>query len=146
MIWSSVLQWANLSEVVPLATLSVQDWWQNASSRIQGNKSNTLNSLVRLVIWSIWRERKARVLDKRCTPLQTIIDQVKDDARQREVASLGRLTLNQIAANCNDSVFSEGTMFGSMYIGVYVIFVVFCLTLLDYRLVVMYFTSFLPLI
>ena len=94
MIWSLVLQWANLNEAIPLSTLSLQDWWQNARSRIQGNKSKTLSSLVHLIIWSIWRERNARVFDKHCTPLQTIIDLVKYDATQWEVAILGRQTLN----------------------------------------------------
>jgi hypothetical protein len=49
-IWNMVLQWAGLSETVPQALPSLQDWWHNARLIVQGTKRKTLNSLVHLII------------------------------------------------------------------------------------------------
>uniref|UniRef100_A0A453LLD9 Uncharacterized protein n=1 Tax=Aegilops tauschii subsp. strangulata TaxID=200361 RepID=A0A453LLD9_AEGTS len=76
-IWSSMLIWANFHEAFPSTNLSLEEWWDKARSRLQGDKKRALNSLVILVVWSIWRERNRRVFGVIHTPIQHVIDQIK---------------------------------------------------------------------
>jgi hypothetical protein len=92
-IWSSTLIWANLQEVIPSMDLTMDEWWASARSRLQRDKRKALNTLVILVVWSIWKERNRRVFDGIFTPIQRIIDQIKTDARFWVVASYGRLRI-----------------------------------------------------
>lgn len=73
--------------------LPIREWWSEARHGIEAPKKGTLNTLVPLVIWSIWRERNSRVFDHKSLPLQRLIDQVKEEAKIWEVASSGRFTV-----------------------------------------------------
>jgi hypothetical protein len=68
-IWSNVLQWANLQQV-----------------------RHRLNSLVILVTWSVRWERNARVFERNFKPINILIDQIKADAKQWSFASMGWLS------------------------------------------------------
>lgn len=58
-IWSSVLLWANLSEAIPQNAPEFRDWWQEARNRVHESRRNSLNTMVPLIIWSIWRENES---------------------------------------------------------------------------------------
>jgi hypothetical protein len=49
--------------------------------------------IVMLTTWMIWTERNIRVFEGENRPIQTIIDQIKGEAKQWSLASAGRFIL-----------------------------------------------------
>jgi hypothetical protein len=90
-IWSNMLNWAGLQQVVPLMDRSLREWWQHRRARMEGTNKTKLNSMVILVAWSIWRERNARVFDNAFKPVNVLIDQIMAEGKQWSLASAGRL-------------------------------------------------------
>ena len=95
-IWGNIMSWVNLQHLTPSSQLNLKEWWVQARSSISGKTRKRLDSLVLLVVWTVWRERNGRVFDKNFKPTNTIIEQIKQEARQWVIASAGRLTLEDV--------------------------------------------------
>lgn len=75
--------------------LSLADWWTRARKHVHRNSRKAFDSLVILVMWSLWLERNARTFDRRerCTThlVADIQEEAKNwvDARYVNLALLG---------------------------------------------------------
>jgi hypothetical protein len=97
--WSSILTWAGLAQVIPLNNPNLRFWWNQAASNLQNKSKKKLNTMVILVIWTIWKERNGRVFENKVRTLLQILDQIKSEARLWVLASRGRFILQE-AGRC----------------------------------------------
>jgi hypothetical protein len=54
-----------------------------------------LNTLVMLLTWSIWRERNSRIFEKVFKTINILVENIKGEAKQWELASAGRFVLEK---------------------------------------------------
>lgn len=52
-IWSSILNWANLHQVVPTIDQSLRKWWQHAGPNLTQQNRSKLNSLLMLTTYMV---------------------------------------------------------------------------------------------
>ena len=66
---------------------SLSSWWTHMARR-----SKAMATLTLLTTWTIWNERNARVFQKKSTPPQIILRNLKEEARLWVLAGAKRLS------------------------------------------------------
>lgn len=56
-------------------------WWSRAVRRVPKEKRKGLNSLIILVVWSLWKHRNACVFDGRDPSVSVICQEVEAESR-----------------------------------------------------------------
>jgi hypothetical protein len=63
-IWTGVVMRLGLPDIRPSGQAVLEEWWPVATACFIHNNREATNSLVMLVLRSLWMERNARVLDR----------------------------------------------------------------------------------
>jgi hypothetical protein len=75
-------------------SFQAEAWWKEARDTLHGESKAKMDSIVMLTTWTVWRERNGRVFDIIFKLIQIVIEQIKGEARQWELASNGNLKIN----------------------------------------------------
>jgi hypothetical protein len=59
-VWHSALQRCNLQHLTPEANSSLIEWWPRARQHAPPQSKKGLDSLVLLVVWTLWKERNSK--------------------------------------------------------------------------------------
>jgi hypothetical protein len=78
-IWMGVVTSLGLPNIVPSDRAELGEWWTLAVSRFASSLRKAANSLILLVVRSIWLERNARVFNQKYTPAQVSLRLVLDE-------------------------------------------------------------------
>ena len=92
-IWGQILSWANLRKAMPSVQDNLREWWVHTRGSFTGATRRKLDTVIVLVAWKVWRERNRRVFDKILKPTNVLIEHIKNEAKQWNLASAGRLGL-----------------------------------------------------
>lgn len=79
-IWSTVLQWADLPTTIPTLGVQLSTWWFSARGSLQGTNRKRFDCLCILAIWTIWNERNNWVFEGKVAFIQQVVNQIKADA------------------------------------------------------------------
>jgi hypothetical protein len=74
--------------------IQAEAWWKEARDTLHEESKAKMDSIVMLTTWTVWRERNGRVFDNIFKLIQIVIEQIKGEARQWELASNGNLKIN----------------------------------------------------
>jgi hypothetical protein len=66
-IWAGLVGRLHLPDITPTAVLGIYDWWLQASRKFCARERKEANSVIMLVMRSLWLERNARVFDDKRT-------------------------------------------------------------------------------
>ncbi|KAM0866672.1 hypothetical protein ACQ4PT_042492 [Festuca glaucescens] len=78
-VWIAAFQLLGWHPPMPTATSSIRDWWPEAERATTTGNRKALNSLVLLVIRSLWLERNARVFDARASSAMDVSRWIADE-------------------------------------------------------------------
>jgi len=79
-VWFSVLQGLCLQALAPQsAENSLDDWWENVNSRVDGPVRKGLNSSIILVAWSLWNHRNRCVFDGVQPNLSEVLSSIREE-------------------------------------------------------------------
>jgi hypothetical protein len=86
-IWFIILQKFGLQAFAPQTdNHSFDDWWEQASKRVDGQNKKGLNSVIILVAWMIWNHLNGCVFDGRRPDLNGLLTSVLEEAHMWELA------------------------------------------------------------
>ena len=79
-----------LNVLVPtLPVVDLATWWLDS---LQGTTSSTrkvVNSLIMLTWWMLWKERNARIFDRKASTVEQVTDKIMDEIFSWRMAGLG---------------------------------------------------------
>jgi hypothetical protein len=81
-IWEEVAVWVAVEGLKPSSwgrPPTLWHWWEKLAFLPRCNRKD-IRSLLILVNWEIWRERNARIFDRRFSSCQQIIAKIKSEA------------------------------------------------------------------
>lgn len=81
-IWILVAEWVGQAGLRPQnwnRPTTTEEWWDTIS-RIEGIPPKTTRSLAMLIVWEIWKERNARVFDRKEMSTQALLAKIKGEA------------------------------------------------------------------
>ena len=92
-IWNAVRCWLDTPELDTadwVGISSVHEWWTRTILG-RGHRRKTISSLVMLVSWEVWKERNARVFQKKSSMPTTVLEGIKVEARNWVLAGAKHL-------------------------------------------------------
>ncbi|XP_071685489.1 uncharacterized protein [Lolium perenne] len=78
-VWASAFRLLGWSPLPPTPTSTIREWWPQAELATRVADRKTLNSLILLVIRSLWLERNARVFDAQSSTAAEISQRISDE-------------------------------------------------------------------
>ena len=79
-VWFSLLRRGGLQLLVPCSNAtSFVTWWSTSRKRLPRDKRKAFDTFVLLVIWTIWKERNARVFDRKASMPWVLSDIILDE-------------------------------------------------------------------
>lgn len=91
-IWFHVLQGVQMAQLTPTPTeRSFSDWWRKAVRRAGKECRKGLNTLIQLVVWSVWKHRNRCLFDNQQPRSQGLIQEIRDEASAWGMAGARRL-------------------------------------------------------
>jgi hypothetical protein len=72
-VWTGVITRLHLPQICPSDTAVLEEWWPAATARFFANDRKAANSLIMLVLRTLWLERNARVFEQTSTSAQTTL-------------------------------------------------------------------------
>lgn len=70
-----------IAGLVPPAGVGIAHWWMSVEAAFAHNDRKRVNSLVMLVMRTLWLERNARVFDQKCTSHTSVLSMMLDEWR-----------------------------------------------------------------
>jgi hypothetical protein len=68
--------------LTPSDDILFADWWVNNRKRVHKKSRKGFDSFVCLVSWMLWKERDARVFDRKSLQVGQLLQVVRDEGRQ----------------------------------------------------------------
>jgi hypothetical protein len=78
-VWAGITLRLRLPDISPTANLGINDWWITASQRFSSKDRKAANSLITLVLRSLWIERNARVFENKRTAAPIVVNIIVDE-------------------------------------------------------------------
>jgi hypothetical protein len=78
-VWTRVVTRHNLPGIVPSENAEIGEWWPAAIARFAATDRKTDNSLIMLVMRTLWLERNARVFERSPTTVQVTLKLMLDE-------------------------------------------------------------------
>ncbi|KAK1642151.1 hypothetical protein QYE76_059956 [Lolium multiflorum] len=78
-IWSGLVARLHLPDITATGALAIWDWWPQASRKFGVRERTEVNSLIMLVMRSLWLERNARVFDGKRATVLTVMNLIADE-------------------------------------------------------------------
>jgi hypothetical protein len=72
---------AGASVHLPLPLEGIGEWWTQVVLTLPANRRKDANSLIMIVLRSLWLERNARVIDAKATPSRVILRSILETKR-----------------------------------------------------------------
>nr|TKV95142.1 hypothetical protein SEVIR_9G341600v2 [Setaria viridis] len=72
-LWWEALSWMHCSCTFIPGTQILQDWWAHLRQLQPRSRRRGLDSLFTLIIWSLWKERNARLFERQTTSVQELM-------------------------------------------------------------------------
>jgi hypothetical protein len=94
-VWGGLTSRLGLPDITPRGTIGIADWWLLAVGRFARDDRKRANSLIMLVLRSLWVERNSRVFEQKRRAMAITLDliaaewQLWLDCRGRSVRGLG---------------------------------------------------------
>jgi hypothetical protein len=80
-VWFRTLRRSGFYSLTPDQECSVAEWWLSKRKQVHKDQRPGFDSLVILVCWCIWKERNARVFDRRSSLAHVVADLIVQEAR-----------------------------------------------------------------
>jgi hypothetical protein len=77
-VWAGVNRRLGFTLPVPSHDVSLAKWWTSTVAHLPSGRRKDGNSIIMLVIRSIWLERNARVFEGKASPSDVVLDMVVD--------------------------------------------------------------------
>ncbi|XP_071685214.1 uncharacterized protein [Lolium perenne] len=78
-VWHATLQRCNLSHLMPLAGDMLIEWWPDSRRRVPQQLRRGFDSLVLLVVWTLWKERNNRVFERSAETARGICKRITEE-------------------------------------------------------------------
>jgi hypothetical protein len=78
-VWYNTLRRCDLQHLTPIADDELIRWWPDARQRVPRPQRKGFDSIVLLVVWTLWKERNSRVFQRYTETLCTICQRVADE-------------------------------------------------------------------
>jgi hypothetical protein len=78
-IWSGLVGRLHLPDITPTGVLGISDWWLQASRKFCVRERKETNSLIILVMRSLWLERNTRVFDDKRASAAAVMNLIADE-------------------------------------------------------------------
>ncbi|CAM0911182.1 unnamed protein product [Alopecurus aequalis] len=78
-IWHTLLRRCDLSAFVPGADDALIDWWPDVRLCVPSRDRKGFDSLVLLIVWSLWKERNSRVFERTATTASHLCRKIADE-------------------------------------------------------------------
>jgi hypothetical protein len=76
-VWAGVIHTVHSQLHLPNAEL--EEWWPTAVNALPAARRKEANSLIMLILRSIWIERNERIFNDRCTSASRVINAIVDE-------------------------------------------------------------------
>ena len=93
-VWYNILRHCNLDTLVPRAADSLIEWWPDARRRAPTRSRKGFDSLVLLIVWSLWKERNNRVFQRSTEMVSLVCRRIVDEIELWKLS--GAVGLRQI--------------------------------------------------
>ena len=93
-VWSKVLRRCGLDSLTPSVDDSLIDWWPEARRRAPSRARKGFDSLVLLVVWSLWKKRNARIFERSAEMVCTVCHRIAEEIELWKLS--GAVGLGQI--------------------------------------------------
>lgn len=80
-VWFRILRRSGLQQLAPTGSVRLPEWWLPNRKLIQRDTRKGFDSLVILVLWSIWKERNNRVFNRASLLPATLAQLIIDEGR-----------------------------------------------------------------
>ena len=90
-VWHTCFTAWNINIRTPNANLTFLNWWWDQRRRFSGRYKRSIDSIVILIAWALWKQRNARVFNNRSrqrSPLQ-LRDDIQEEIEEWKKAGLG---------------------------------------------------------
>ena len=79
-VWFRLLRRGDLQRLAPgSSATSFVSWWSTSRKRLPKDRRKPFDTFVLLVIWTIWKERNARVFDRKASMPWVLSDIILDE-------------------------------------------------------------------
>jgi hypothetical protein len=92
-VWYNSLQRCNLQHLTPAADDELIRWWPEARLRVPRPHRKGFDSIVLLVVWTLWKERNSRVFERYAETLRTIFQRIADEVELWKLSGAAGLVL-----------------------------------------------------
>jgi hypothetical protein len=92
-VWYNSLQRCNLQHLTPAADDELIRWWPEARLRVPRPHRKGFDSIVLLVVWTLWKERNSRVFERYAETLPTICQRIADEVELWKLSGAAGLAL-----------------------------------------------------
>ncbi|KAM0849346.1 hypothetical protein ACQ4PT_053786 [Festuca glaucescens] len=78
-VWHATLQRCNLSHLTPLADDMLIEWWPDSRRRVPQQLRKGFDSLVLLMVWTLWKERNNLVFERSAETARGICKRIAEE-------------------------------------------------------------------
>jgi hypothetical protein len=78
-VWWSTCYWVRCTCNLG-AAVTIQDWWEQLLLMQGAGRRDGVSTLFMLVCWQLWKERNARVFDRRSATVAMVLDRIRAEA------------------------------------------------------------------
>jgi hypothetical protein len=90
-VWCMVLRAAGLQRQTPGLASTIPDWWMSLRSRIPKDGRRGFDTLVVLVLWSLWKARNDIVFQRKTSTVLEVCAKIREEGQSWVIGGMPRL-------------------------------------------------------
>ncbi|WVZ69203.1 hypothetical protein U9M48_018027 [Paspalum notatum var. saurae] len=85
-VWFLALQKLAWHSLLPDPGVSLMEWWCSVRGKVVVEQRSGFDAVILLVVWTLWKERNARVFDGKCSSPHDVLSKLLSEARLWDLA------------------------------------------------------------